>query len=320
MTTPCAPVVLLGYRRPEHTQQVFDAIRHARPPVLLVVMDGARADDPDDTTLVEATRKVVEDVDWECEVHRIYAEENLGLKSRVASGLDEVFRIVDAAIILEDDCVPSPSFFSYASELLGRYAADERVGIVSGTQRLGAKWAGDSSYLFSKDVRIWGWATWGRTWRAFRDSGELDATWTRSEAQTLGIMFAPGPRRRSMVSMMSKSHLLDSWALPFAVHCVTRGYLNPIPRVNLIRNIGLGNGSTHTGFENYVVDVPVSQLSLPLTHPESVAYTEPVDEWESSRDMEEFFTYPLRHPVDTGRRLWRFGRSLLARLFQTHPL
>ena len=311
MNTPIAPVVLLGYRRPGHTRRVFDAIRAAKPRDLFLIMDGPKPGDSIDEERVQQTRAVVEEVDWKCRVRRLYALDNLGLKARVSSGVDVVFKEVESAIILEDDCVPSASFFPFASELLDRFAHDERVGIVSGAQRLRGQRLSSASYEFSRDVRIWGWATWGRTWRTFRESGDLDVVWTPEEAQRLGGYFAPGPRRKSMVSMMAKSASLDSWALPFAVHCVQRAYLNPVPAVNLIENIGLGEGSTHTALESWVAQAPTESLSFPLVHPKHVEYGGILDERESSLDAKEFFTYPLRHPVDVAKRLGRFALSLL---------
>ena len=311
MDPSVAPVVLLAYRRPEQTRRVFESIRAAKPRDLFLVMDGPKPGDTDDHERVEQTRAVVEDVDWECNVRRVYASENLGLKARVSSGLDTVFSDVEWAIILEDDCLPSQTFFPYASELLDRFSTNEKIGLVSGSQRLRGRRLSDSSYEFSRDVRIWGWATWGRTWRKFRDSGDLDAQWTAQEARALGEYFAPGPRRRSMVSMMSKSTTLDSWALPFAVHCVRRGYLNPVPAVNLIDNIGLGEGSTHTGLESWVAQVPRADLAFPLIHPETIEYGGRLDEMESSLDAKEFIFFPLRHPFKVARRLWRFGLSLI---------
>ena len=305
-----APVVLLAYRRPQQTRRVFEAIRAAKPQDLFLVMDGAKSGDVDDQELVEQTRSIVETVDWECNVRRVFASENLGLKARVSSGLDAVFAEVESAIILEDDCLPSATFFPFASELLRRFAVNENVGIVSGSQRLRGRRLSEASYDFSKDVRIWGWATWARTWRTFRESGDLDSLWTSEEARVLGEYFSPGPRRKSMVSMMTRSSSLDSWALPFAVHCVRRGYLNPVPAVNLIDNIGLGEGSTHTGLESWVVRVPREDLTFPLVHPRSVEYGGKFDELESSLDAQEFFRYPLRHPIDVAIRLWRFSLSL----------
>jgi len=302
----CAPVVLIGYRRPVHTRRVFEAIRQAQAPVLFVVMDGPKASEPRDSALVAETRAIVEMVDWDCEVHRVYADTNMGLKERVSTGLDRVFESVEAAIILEDDCLPSPSFFRFASQLIQRFGNDPRVGMIGGSQRVGRKFPGGHSYAFSRDVRIWGWATWARTWKAFRDSGDLEMSWTEQESEELASLFASGPRRRSMTSMMARSEALDSWALPFAVHCARSGYLNPVPAQNLVQNIGLGESSTHTTFENYVVDVRSSELVFPLIHPESVSYSYPVDELESLRDQIEFFLYPLRHPIDTLRRIFRF--------------
>ena len=311
MNGSVAPVVLLAYRRPQQTRRVFEAIRAAKPQDLFLVMDGAKAGDDHDQGRVEKTRSIVESIDWECKVRKVYASENLGLKTRVSSGLDAVFEEVDSAIILEDDCLPSPTFFPFASQLLHRFALNESVGIVSGSQRLRGRRLSEASYEFSRDVRIWGWATWARTWRTFRESGDLHAVWTSEEARVLGEYFAPGPRRKSMVSMMTRSSSLDSWALPFAVHCVRRGYLNPVPAANLIDNIGLGEGSTHTGLESWVTQVPREDLSFPLVHPSAVEYGGKFDELESSLDAREFFRYPLRHPLDVARRLWRFGRSLL---------
>jgi len=42
-----------------------------------------------------------------------FSEKNLGCKIRISSGLNWVFSKVDHAIILEDDCIPDPSFFSF---------------------------------------------------------------------------------------------------------------------------------------------------------------------------------------------------------------
>ena len=303
-----APVVLLAYRRPQQTLRVFEAIRAAKPQDLFLVVDGAKSGDVDDQERVEQTRSIVESIDWECNVRKVYASENLGLKARVSSGLDAVFAEVESAIILEDDCLPSQSFFPFATELLGRFALDQRIGLISGSQRLRGRRLSEASYEFSKDVRIWGWATWARTWRTFRESGDLDAVWTAEQARETGELFASGLRRRSMVSMMSKSSALDSWALPFAVHCARRGYLNPVPAENLVTNIGLGPDSTHTGFESYVVEVPARDLNFPLQHPSDISYSTKLDELETKLDRKAFFTFPLLHPLDFVGRIYRYAR------------
>lgn len=310
---PCAPVVLMGYRRPLLTANVFQAIRAARPPVLFLVMDGPNKREPDDQEAVNATRDVVENIDWETEVYRIYAEENLGLRVRVSSGLDEVFDVVDEAIILEDDCLPSADFFRFATELLEKYRSDERVGLISGFSRLRGRTVSEYSYDFSRDVRIWGWATWGRTWKSFSSSGDLTRQVSEGERAALIEQFPEGPRKRSMEKMLSHSAALDSWALPFAVHCISRGYLNPVPMKNLVSNIGLGASSTHTQFRSWVAEVPRESLNFPLAHPSHVLHNDELDRAEGREDMKVLVRFPLRHPLQAVSRVVSYLLLRLAR-------
>lgn len=306
-----APVVLLGYRRPDFTASVFERIAEARPSRLFLVMDGPKRGDKEDESLVLATRKVVEEVSWPCSVTRIYAPSNLGLKERVSSGLTEVFSLVDRAIILEDDCVPSPQFFGFASELLEKYGNDSTIGLISGASRLRGQTLGGDSYAFSRDVRIWGWATWSRTWNGFIDSGDLNRVWQAKDIPAVTSRFPTPARRRSIGSMLKAGATLDSWALPFAIHCVTRGYLNPVSAANLVRNIGFGKTSTHTRFESYVKDVPLEELTFPLQHPSTVSSAKDFDLLEALSDRREMWRYPVRHPIDTVSRFLRYSALML---------
>ena len=159
-------VALILFRRPEQTARVFERIREARPENLFLIADGPRLGNAEDERECARARAVVEKVDWPCEVHRDFADQNLGLKRRIPSGLDGVFDEVEEAIILEDDCLPHPSFFPYCEELLARYRDDERIVHISGSQLLPeppSEW----SYHFSRGPAVWGWATWRRAWRLF---------------------------------------------------------------------------------------------------------------------------------------------------------
>ena len=123
------PVVFLIFNRPDTTQRVFSAIAKAKPDTLLVVADGPRPDHPEDVEKCAAAQEVVDRVDWSCDLRRNYAEVNLGCRNRVSSGLDWVFENVDEAIVLEDDCLPHPTFFQFCEELLHRYRHDERIAL-----------------------------------------------------------------------------------------------------------------------------------------------------------------------------------------------
>src|SRR5678816_1211256 len=116
------PVGFFVFNRPETTERVFESIRAARPSSLLIVGDGARPLKVDEAERVARVREIVSRVDWPCAVKLNFSEQNLGCKRCVSSGLDWVFSQVEQAIILEDDCLPHPSFFPYCEQLLERYA------------------------------------------------------------------------------------------------------------------------------------------------------------------------------------------------------
>lgn len=104
-------VAFMIYNRPEYTKLVFERIAAFKPKKLLIIADGAR--NKEDVDLCRDARKIAENVNWDCEVFKNYSTKNLGCKKRVSSGLEWVFSLVEEAIIIEDDCVPDASFFTF---------------------------------------------------------------------------------------------------------------------------------------------------------------------------------------------------------------
>lgn len=284
-------------------------IRRQRPTTLFLVQDGPRPDIPGEQALVEVTRNIAEDVDWECDIVRVYSEENLGLRKRVVSGLDHVFDTVEMAIILEDDCVANDSFFRFCDEMLDRYADNERVGTVSGNNFLRDQFVTEDSYFFSPDVRIWGWATWRRVWQDFSRDG-LSHEWSTEEATRVLAGFPSPSRKKALVSMASAAQSIDSWALPFALHCQRRHFLSVVPEVNLVKNIGFGATSTHTRFESFTDQLPTRRLEFPLRHPKTVVRNDEAGKLEHALYKRMWLTFPLTHPISF---LGRVVRYLLAR-------
>ena len=161
------PVAFIIFKRPEETQRVFAEIRKVKPPKLLVVADGPRPDKPGEDRQCAAARAIIEQVDWECEVLQNYADRNLGCRLRVSSGLDWVFDTVEEAIIIEDDCLPHPTFFRFAEELLERYRDDSRIMSISGQNVQFGRKRTDYSYYFSRYNHCWSWASWRRAWQYY---------------------------------------------------------------------------------------------------------------------------------------------------------
>ena len=143
------PVAFIIFKRPETTIKVFEAIRQAKPPQLFVIADGANINNIDEIKRCENTRAIIERVDWDCEVFKNYSDNNLGCAKRVSSGLDWVFNHVEEAIILEDDCLPHPTFFPFCEQLLTRYKTDTRIASISGQNVQFGRNTIQYSYYFS---------------------------------------------------------------------------------------------------------------------------------------------------------------------------
>lgn len=285
MATPlCTPVALFVFNRPEPTRRVMEAVRQARPPKLLVVADGPRPERPGEAALCAQTRAVCEAVDWNCELLTNYSDTNLGCKRRVGSGVEWVFASVPEAIILEDDCLPEPSFFRFCQEMLERYRDDARVHMVRGTNVLRGKRVGADSYYFSRFYNIWGWASWARAcqgydidmraWPALRDQGWLER-------------YLPHPDMARLVRyFFDETHdgRIDTWDYQWSLNGWRRGGLAIVPECNLISNIGFGADGTHERNDQAALArLPTAPLRFPLRHPSQVAVADGTDqiEWDS---------------------------------------
>lgn len=260
------PVALIVFNRPELTRLVLDAVRRVRPPMLLVVADGPRAHREGEASRCAATRAVIELVDWPCEVLQDYSNVNLGCRRRVSSGIDWVFSVVDEAIILEDDCVPNPTFFRFCEELLDRYRDEERVMSIGGTS-FHASPASSASYCFSRFPHVWGWATWRRAWRRYDVDIER---WpeVRDANELRNVIPWPTDRRR-WTSILNRLHRgdIDTWDYQWAFAIWIHGGLSIVPEINLVSNVGFGDDATHTTVPTHLSARPAAALPFPLRHP-----------------------------------------------------
>lgn len=255
------PVAFFIFKREKQTRKVFQTIAQARPLKLYIVADGPRnpAEDQD----CESTRKIVEQIDWDCLVYKNYADENLGIRSRIITGLDWVFRQEEKAIILEDDCLPHWSFFRYCQELLTFYQDHPKVMHISGDNFLYEPKVHRRSYYFSKYAHVWGWATWRRAWNRFHTWNFTDPPFTTSIFQSdsekafwLGIF-----------QQIKSNELNYTWDYQWAVVCMAYRSLCVMPNVNLISNIGFGEEATNTKDISNLANIPTQEMSFPLTHP-----------------------------------------------------
>ncbi|MEG4943299.1 glycosyltransferase family 2 protein [Microcoleus sp. F4-D5] len=262
------PVAFIIFKRPQETERVFAEIRKVKPQKLLVVADGPRADRPGEDQDCDRTRAIIDRVDWDCEVLKNYADVNLGCRRRVSSGIDWVFDTVEEAIIIEDDCLPHPTFFRFAEELLDRYRDDRRIMSISGQNVQFGRKRTDYSYYFSRYNHCWSWASWRRAWQHYDLEMKL---WPEIRD---GNFLADVLGDPQAVKVWTKTFQLcyegkiDTWDFQWAFASFIQNGMNILANVNLASNIGHGAGGTHTGDASSPYNnMPAEALTFPLKHP-----------------------------------------------------
>ena len=73
--------------------------------------------------------QIVKNVDWDCNVKYLIHEKNLGCSRAGIAAWNWLFSQEDRMIFVEDDGVPSVSFFYYCQELLEDYKDNDKIAI-----------------------------------------------------------------------------------------------------------------------------------------------------------------------------------------------
>lgn len=251
------PVLFLIFRQPEVTKLVFDQIRAARPKKLYISADGPREDRPGEDAECEATRAVVANIDWDCEVRTRFLPRNLGLKKAVSSALDWFFEAEEEGIILEYDCLPDPSFFSYCQVMLERYRNDTRVFSVTGNNIQAEVQRGDGDYYFSRFTAVWGWAAWRRSWTLWRPTLENFELFVKSRViESVVFDKAAQLHWTDAFKAVHEGRNRTTWAFNLLYAQLKNGTYCIVPNRNLVRNIGFGAEGTNA----IDADHPLAQL------------------------------------------------------------
>ena len=263
------PVALFIFNRPDTTARVLSEIAKARPPELFVVADGPRDGRAQEAEQCAATRRVIARVDWPCRVRTNFSQHNMGCTQRMATGISWVFDHVEEAILLEDDCLPHPSFFRFCEELLERYRHHPRVMQIAGFNIPVDRRTRAFSYYFSRFATNWGWATWRRAWQHYdvevKEWPALrDTAWLHEIVRHPSIVASWG-------RMLDLAHRreLGTWDHQWVFACWRQRGLSIQPSVSMITNIGFGDGATHTisTCHDPRADVSAKRIEFPLRHP-----------------------------------------------------
>jgi hypothetical protein len=258
------PILFTVFNRPDTASIVFDRIREIKPKQLFLAADGPRSNRVDDIKSCEKVKEVISKVDWDCEVSTLFRKDNLGSGKAISEAITWFFSRVEMGIILEDDCLPDVSFFSFCKETLEYYKDENKVMHISGSNLQCGLERGVGSYYLSNLSTTWGWATWRRAWEkySFDFFGDTDE-------EIAAVLHGTVLNREDVIHFMKEFHytktkFVDAWDYQWVYTLLKLGGICVTPQYNLVRNIGFNSQGTHTFtspyWYKYLVDRPINNV------------------------------------------------------------
>ena len=263
---------MFAYNKPDTTKKVLKAIASVKPKNFYIILDGPKS--IKENRYCNQTKKILENINWDCNVERVYSEKNLGLKKRFKSGLDYVFNFESSAIILEDDTLPSKTFFQYCDDLLELHSENKEIAQINGFNYL-SKVDTKDSYYFSIYPEIWGWATWRDRWFEFYND-DLNNWEKVKNTQEFRNLFYSDEEYKYYFQMYENAYkdIVDSWDFKWTYSLRMNKKISVSPSVNLIKNLGFGHkGATHTLQRHKYLSVTRNKkfnMKFPIKHPVNI--------------------------------------------------
>jgi hypothetical protein len=267
---PIPPILLIIFNRPDTTSLVLNSIKNAQPKQLFIAADGPRKDIETDIEGCEMARNIVKKIDWNCEVKYLFQDTNLGCRKGVVTAIDWFFDNVESGIILEDDCLPNPTFFRFCSELIEYYKYEKKVMMIGGNNYQFGKKRGSYSYYFSVFGHIWGWASWRRAWRYYVKDLETWPDVKNSNWIKEYMITDQGAKQYTRFLNNIYNGELDSWAYIWSYSRWRQNGLSIVPNCNLVENIGFDTRATHTTKKKRITTLKKEEISFPLKHPKKI--------------------------------------------------
>lgn len=243
------PVLFLAYNRPELTERVFSAIRKRKPKKLFISADGPSENKPNDVEKCKQVRAILSNVDWDCDIKYLFREKNIGAGLAVSQSISWMFDHVSEGIILEDDCLPSDTFFDFMAFALDKFRENNSIMHINGTNFLrNRKFNFTGTFYYSKLAHPWGWATWKRAWKHFDfDMSNLAEFKQLEKIKNLTSKPEHQNYYLNLFELTTKGRF-DSWDFQW-VYTILNLNCNVItPVKNMVTNIGFGAQATHTTY------------------------------------------------------------------------
>lgn len=301
------PILILIFNRPKETKKLVKRLEKFKPKNIYVFSDGPRKNNFSDIELNNQCKLLIQNINWKSKIKKKYLKNNLGCKNAVSRGISWFFKNVKMGIILEDDCIPTESFFKFCEWGLKKFKNSKKVGTITGNNFLNLKINIKSSYYFSKYAHCWGWATWRNRWALYNKNISFWKRWKNSKNyRELFNLKHEILYWKKIFNNVSKNKI-DSWAYPWNLCLWYNNKIVLTPKYNLVKNVGYGNSATHTFVNSDNLNYGTIKLNYPYKSPQ-------IDKVNMEADNYVFYNH-----FQGLNYLWPYRMIYVFKLILTNP-
>ena len=266
------PVLFIIFKRLDTTKQVLAVLQKIKPAQLFIAADGPRNNITNEQEKCNNVRNyVINNINWDCKIETLFRNNNVGCGRNLFEAITWFFKNIEMGIILEDDCIPSLSFFSYCKELLIKYENNNRIFHIAGNNPLTKnKSPFNASYYFTRIQHCWGWASWRRAWKYYSyDINDLDIF---IQNKIINKIFKQNYVQNYWFNIFRKmqNHEVDAWDYQWTYAIFKENGLCINPSMNLVTNIGFSNEATHTFDTNSIYNNQLRYDLETIHHPHKI--------------------------------------------------
>jgi len=285
---PSIPALIIAYRRTEQVLRIIEVLSKAGVTKIYLALDSAGDENPFAKAESESLLYSLLDLKEESSLEILIAKhsENVGCSAAVLSACDWFFSNEEYGIILEDDCIPSPDFVTFALSAKTMIERHPNLWIACGTQFAPSPLV-DDVWMTSRYALIWGWATNRDKWRLIVDS--------IMTPQKIGrFCFVDTSERQywNAGSRRSSLGIVDAWDNVLISQMIAQGAEAILPRASLVSNVGFDSAATHTKHRSRWLSHDPASFSVPDYAPK---INPQVDEWLKKH----FYRVAFRHLFST---------------------
>jgi hypothetical protein len=280
------PVLFIIYNRPAHTKKVLEVLEVLQPAKLYVAADGPK-ENTIDKKLCEETRGIIDTISWPCIIKKKFNQINLSCKVSVSESISWFFENEEMGVILEDDCVPDLSFFSFCKELLNKFRNDKSVMHINGSNFILDKNFnfGNESYYYSRLPHPWGWASWRRAWSLYDIKMSQFDTFLKKDRLRLVIKNKNYRLKWYQLLEQAKNNKINTWDYQWFYSIWLNSGIVITPVVNLITNIGFGEQATNTKYTSTKMGNRRRYSLKEIRHPKEIKVNEVADAYATHVKM-----------------------------------